>query len=287
VKVCLACSARFDTPGWTCPECGVSPPTHPYPRFCDDTVGDEGFPGWSFERLEQLEESSFWFRARNELIAWALAKHFPHARSFLEVGCGTGFVLNGLHELLPELRVTGAEPWREGLDVARRRLPDVELLQLDARRLPFDAEFDVAGAFDVLEHIDEDEDVLTELARTVRPGGGVILTVPQHPRLWSPFDDISQHRRRYTARELTRKLEAAGFGILRRTSFVTLLLPGVALARIQARRAGDAYDPYAEFAIPRWLDRALERVLAVERQAIVRGVNLPLGASLLVVAART
>jgi SAM-dependent methyltransferase len=286
VKVCLACDARFDAAGWTCPECDATPPIDPYPRFCDDAVGDEGFPGWSFERLEELEETSFWFRARNELIAWALAKYFPQARSFLEVGCGTGYVLNGLHERRPELRLAGGEPWREGLDVARRRLPDVELLQLDARRIPFDGEFDVAGAFDVIEHIDEDEAVLSELARTVRPSGGVIITVPQHPRLWSPFDDISQHRRRYTARELTRKLEATGFRVRRRTSFVTLLLPGVALSRMRSRRDGESHDPYAEFAISRRLDRVLERVMGVERQAIERGLSLPLGASLLVVAER-
>jgi len=37
-----------------------------------------------------VEWRHFWFAARNELIAWALSRFFPEARSFLEVGCGTG-----------------------------------------------------------------------------------------------------------------------------------------------------------------------------------------------------
>jgi 2-polyprenyl-3-methyl-5-hydroxy-6-metoxy-1,4-benzoquinol methylase len=52
---------------------------------------------------------------------------------------------------------------------------------LDANSLGL---LDVAGCFDVLEHIPDDQRALEELARAVRPGGGLILTVPQLPRLW-------------------------------------------------------------------------------------------------------
>src|SRR5207244_1562327 len=119
----------------------------------------------------------------------ALAAHFPHARSYLEVGCGTGYVLRAVRDAFPGLRVEGSELFEEGLAIARRRLPEVPLHRLDARHSPFRDAFDVLGSFDVLEHIEEDETALEQLRATVRPGGGVLLTVPQHPWLWGPADE--------------------------------------------------------------------------------------------------
>ena len=78
---------------------------------------------------------------------------------------------------------------------------------MDARRIPFEREFDVVGAFDVLEHIVEDEDVLGQMFKATRPGGGLLVTVPQHPFLWSASDEHAMHQRRYSRAELRRKVE--------------------------------------------------------------------------------
>jgi SAM-dependent methyltransferase len=204
----------------------------------------------------------------------------------LEIGCGTGFVLAGLRQRFPALRLVGGEPSAAGLQIARSRLPGVELRQLVGHRLPFDREFDVVGCFDVLEHVDDDVRVLAEMRRASAPGGGVLVSVPQHPRLWSAVDEFSEHRRRYTARELRGKLATAGFEVMRTTSFVSLLLPLVALSRLRARGPGETYDPRTEYRLPRWLDAALERVMAVERALMRRGVSFPAGSSLLAVARR-
>ena len=64
---------------------------------------------------------------------------------------------------------------------------------MDARRIPFEDEFDVIGAFDVLEHIKEDEQVLVQMHRAVKSGGGIMLTVPQHMFLWSEQDVQAHH----------------------------------------------------------------------------------------------
>jgi len=132
----------------------------------------------TFERLAEHEATSFWFRARNDLIAWAVRRYYPDAHSFLEVGCGTGYVLAGLRQRSPGLRLAGGDPFAAGLEIARRRLPDVDLFQLDGRRLPWEDEFDVVGAFDMLEHVEEDQQVLAELIRVVKPGGGALISVP-------------------------------------------------------------------------------------------------------------
>ena len=236
-----------------------------------------------FEELAELEPRSFWFRGRATLLAWALERYFPSARTFLEVGCGTGYTLGALHDRLPRLEITGGELYAEGLRVARRRLPDARLLQLDVRSLPFAAEFDVVGAFDVLEHVREDDQALASLRRAVAPGGGLLITVPQHQGLWSAADDFARHQRRYARRELIAKVEAAGFEAVRTTSFVTLLLPLMVVSRLRERSV-DSYDFRREFELPRSVDGMLAAVLGVERALIRAGMSLPVGGSLLLVA---
>ena len=135
----------------------------------------------------------------------------------------------------------------------------------------------------MLEHIDEDEVVLKEIQRALKPGGGLVLTVPQHPWLWSKADELACHRRRYRRHELAQKLRRNGFAVLRDTSFVSLLLPALLLQRLMASRSDD-YDPERELALPRPIDRLLEATLACERWLFRMGIDLPLGGSRVVVA---
>jgi SAM-dependent methyltransferase len=235
-----------------------------------------------YEAIAQAEPQSFWFRARNRLIVSTVRRHFPDAGSLLEVGCGTGFVLAGLREAFPSMRLVGSELFAEGLELARRRLPDVELLQLDALEMPFAEEFDVVGAFDVLEHVHDDEGVLAGMRRALSAGGGLVLLVPQHPRLWSDMDAVARHVRRYTRRELATKVDAAGFEVVQASSFVSALLPAMVLSRAVRRGLRRRYDPIAELH-PGPLNGVFERVLDGERRLIEHGVSLPLGGSLLLV----
>jgi SAM-dependent methyltransferase len=239
-----------------------------------------------FTILEKLEPKSFWFRSRNRLIVWALRTYFPEATRFLEVGCGTGFVLAGIRAALPHIQVMGSELHIDGLDVARRRLPGVPLVQLDALDVRFVNAFGAIGAFDVLEHIEDDEAVLHELGGAVRPGGGLLVTVPQHPRLWSVADEFAGHVRRYTRRELVAKARQAGWAPLRLTSFVSLPLPFFALSRAIGARSGETYEFEREFQLPKVLDRGLEALMGAERALITHGISLRAGASLLLVARR-
>lgn len=187
---------------------------------------------------------------------------------------------------MPRLRLTGGDPYAAGLRIARDRVPGAELLLLDGRTLPFRDEFDAAGAFDVLEHIEDDEAVISAMRAALRPRGILLVTVPQHPWLWSPVDEVGHHVRRYRREELRRRLERGGLELLRMTSFVSLLLPLVAASRLRQRRHGADVDADAEFRIDPRVDRALERVLALEQALIRRGASLPAGSSLLAVARR-
>jgi SAM-dependent methyltransferase len=284
MKRCLACEALFERAGWTCPKCGYQPAVrneiYQFTEKPPDT--DAGFKPEYFAHLAEIEELNFWFRARNELIQWALRNYFPDAKSFFEVGCGTGFVLAGIREKFPRMRLAGSEIFAEGLVIAKSRLPNVELYQMDARRIPFEREFDVVGAFDVLEHIIEDENVLVQMFNAVRPGGGLLVTVPQHPFLWSASDQYAMHQRRYNRAELRTKVESARFQIERITSFNSLLLPLMIWSRLQRKRNHD-FQPWREFEIGPALNKTLESILKFERMVIRTGASFPAGGSLLLV----
>jgi SAM-dependent methyltransferase len=244
-----------------------------------------GFEAGYFADLAALEAKNFWFRARNRIIAWALTKYFPHARSFFEIGCGTGFVLSGLAQEAPGIALYGSELFAEGLAFAARRVPAANLVQMDARHIALANSVDVIGAFDVLEHIAEDQQVLLEMFNAVRPGGGIIVTVPQHKFLWSRQDDYAHHVRRYAAAELRDKLAAAGFNLVRMSSFVSLLLPLMFLSRWKKERSSE-FDPLDELRIGRVTNALLQKVLEFELAMIRAGVDWPAGGSLLAVATK-
>jgi ubiquinone/menaquinone biosynthesis C-methylase UbiE len=236
-------------------------------------------------KLLSAEESSFWSQGRNELIVSMIRRCFPHARTLLEVGCGGGIVLAALRRAFPDLTLVGGDADPAALRLARQRLQDVELVELDACRLPYDGEFDVVAICDVLEHLDQDEVALSEIFRAVRPGGGLLITVPQGRFLWSAADTYAQHRRRYRRREIDAKVRAAGFEIKRGTSFVSTILPLMMISRL-GQRSVVAYDPVREFERAERFASILHRALAAERWAIERGVNLPVGGSILLIATK-
>ena len=238
-----------------------------------------------YSRLFEVESTNFWFRVRNRLIAWALETYAGAApRTFLEIGCGTGFVLAHLERSFPSWEFSGTEVLADGLRYAKTRVTRTRLFELDARAIPFADTFGAVGAFDVLEHITEDDVVLAQIYKALAPGGILLATVPQHPWLWSPADDDACHVRRYTSLELGDKVRAAGFKVELLTSFVSFLLPVMALSRWRQRRSPASYDLIAELSLPAPLNRALEAVLDLERALIKRGVRFPAGGSLLLVA---
>jgi SAM-dependent methyltransferase len=285
VKLCRKCDSRIENIDWRCPSCGDMPGMiDGFIAFApEEAQSNPGFKAEYFGTLAKLEEGNFWFRARNRLITWALRRRFPAAENFFEIGCGTGFVLSAIAETCPGLRLFGSEIYSTGLEVAAQRVPKSTFFQMDARNIPFEEEFDVIGAFDVLEHIHEDEKVLSRMYRAVRAGGGVILTVPQHPFLWSRQDEYACHVRRYTSSEVRSKLELAGFAVTQISSFVSLLLPVLAVARLRNRRVADEFDPLDELRMGRAANAILDRVMDLERVLIQLGVSFPAGGSLLVV----
>ena len=286
MKVCLACSKSFSAAGWQCPSCHFEPDQIAgFPAFAPSLAeANDGFQASHFDELAPLEANNFWFRSRNQLIIWALGRYFPNMKNYLEIGCGTGFVLSGVKQAFPHLHLSGSEIFSNGLSYAKTRVGQCDLFQMDARHIPFEDEFDVIGGFDVLEHITEDEEVLAQLHRAVRPGGGIVLTVPQHAFLWSKADEYACHVRRYSSVELKKKVRKAGFELVKSTSFVSLLLPLMMISRLRQRTDDKDYDPMAELKLSGAMNKMLEQIMRVERALIRLGLPFPAGGSLLLVA---
>jgi SAM-dependent methyltransferase len=245
---------------------------------------DEDYDPDFYEFLATVEKGHFWFENRNRLIASAIGGFFPSAQEFLEVGCGTGFVLDGLTHCLPELTVSGTDMHLKGLRILRDRVPDAHLFQSDARILPFTEAFDVIGLFDVLEHVQEDGEVLVSIWRALKPGGGIVLTVPQHQWLWSTIDEISGHKRRYEQGELHTKLELAGFRVCDSLSFMTFPVPLLWLNRFFGNSKAPERLFRDQFLISPLVNALLSFALRIERYLIKVGIRFPVGSSRLVIA---
>lgn len=243
-----------------------------------------GFDPACFSELAEAEAASFWFKARNQLILWALEKYAPQTRSFLEIGCGTGFVLSAVSDRFPDWEIYGTELFAEGLSYAAERLPTANLIELDAKNIPFEQQFDAIGTFDVLEHIDDDRLVLEQIFKALAPGGTLFITVPQHAILWSPSDDVAHHFRRYERADLVSKVRKAGFSVIRTTSFVSTLMPLMLASRLWQRYVTRRGSIMSELQIKGFVGAVLECVLTVELFFIKRGWTWPAGGTLFLVA---
>jgi SAM-dependent methyltransferase len=137
---------------------------------------------------------------------------------------------------------------------------------------------------DVLEHVEADREALESIARKLRPGGRILITVPAHPWMWSAHDVVNHHQRRYTRKALRNVVEAAGLKLDMMSYFNSLLFPLAAAARLAGRitRNRDSDDKLP----PRPVNSLFEFLFGLERHAIGR-VSLPPGVSLVALVSAT
>jgi SAM-dependent methyltransferase len=237
----------------------------------------------TYEILYRIEETHWWHSARRRIVLDWVNQRYPGRRDLdmLDAGCGTGLLLQ---QLKPLGKAEGVDISEEALEFCRKRgLTNVR--RADVLDLPFEAgSFDMITALDVLEHLDDDVGALREFSRVLKPGGRVFSFVPAHRWLWSLQDDISHHRRRYTARTLREAVERSGLATERQSYVSTFLLPVIFLGRqwlkvrLKFRDADTENDLH-----PEWSNGMLKSVFLSEIP-ILRRTNMPFGASLLSVA---
>jgi SAM-dependent methyltransferase len=234
-----------------------------------------------YQQMAQLDERHWWYRARRVVLAELIRREArpPANAAILEIGCGTGHNLAMLAEFG---HVDGLELDDEARALSERRLgrtvmsaPLPELAGVP------ESYYDLIGAFDVIEHIDEDSAALASIASRLKPGGKFVMAVPAHQWMWSAHDVMNHHKRRYSKAALRRLIESSPLKLVKIGYFNSLLFPLAvaerAASKLMGREEADVKLPSAP------LNAALEKVFAAERYLVGR-LPLPPGLSLFAVA---
>lgn len=247
------------------------------------------YPEDGLDLTDKNADSSFWVSSRNRLFKSIVYDQMaPTGKTkFLEIGCGTGNFIQQIVEN-KNLEITGSEIYLKGLLYAKKNLPNVDFIQFDVTQGQIGAEFDLVVAFDVIEHIEDDNAALSNINRMLHKGGGLIITVPQHMFLWSKLDEIVKHKRRYSRRELMTKLQENGFDISYVTSFLFVLFPLMLISRMfdkkddQLQSDDVALEKRVKFSNAlNWL---FDLFMRIDEILIRWGFSLPFGGTLVVVA---
>jgi len=235
-----------------------------------------------FEALDDLLDGHPWYVGRNRAILAFLRRYTPDVFTGrgLDLGCGNGFVTAWLAQ--NGLDVQGADIYLEGLRLARRRT-DARLALVSPGRLPYVDEFDLVVLADVIEHVEDDVALLAQARAALHGGGAILVTVPAFSWLWGRIDDAAHHRRRYSAGQLRRTLEAAGFSVLAISYYMMPLVPVIFARRLL--HEGSSADTFVRCSTPpgRLTSAVLSLYLRLEERLITRGL-MPVGSSLLAVA---
>ena len=234
--------------------------------------------------MNRVEDSHWWYVGRRLILESFLegiiksSKVQTQPPKILDVGCGTG----GNLEML---RRFGAA---EGVDVSDEALEFCRSKGLTvhkglAESLPFaDESFDVVTALDVVEHLDDDVAGLTEMFRVLKIGGKTLIFVPAFMWLWGVQDDVSNHRIRYTKRQIVERLKKAGFQIERATfanwTFFAPILAGRTLMKVTGIKPESENNVNISA-----LNGVFGKIFGAERFWL-KNFNFPFGVSIVIVA---
>ena len=238
---------------------------------------------YEYQRNYELEQDYWWFVGVRAMIKTMLSLSFGSNRlgSVLDVGCGTGALLDQLRGSTKEL--WGVDGSQEALRYCRLR-GHQNLIRADACCLPFAAEyFDAILAIGLIEHLEDDTAFLFEMKRLLKPNGVLILLTSSFPYLWSAHDTANEHRRRYYLRPLNRKINAHGFDTIRFSHLNFFLFPILAAMLLLHRQIfkSELNDPQRILPMPpRIVNGALTKLLLLESR-LMRWLSFPWGISMI------
>jgi 2-polyprenyl-3-methyl-5-hydroxy-6-metoxy-1,4-benzoquinol methylase len=231
----------------------------------------------------EIQKKHWWFVIKKNIVLDTIdlnsRVHKNKSPNILDIGCGSGLMLNALEKLgstfgmdMSDDAINFSQEIFKGT-VKKGALPD---------QVPYEENFfDLITALDVVEHIDRDVESLKVIRSRLVSDGMAVITVPAYMFLWSSFDELNEHKRRYTLTELKTKLLQAGFTVEKITYFNTLLFPIVYVVRmlnnfLKRDGASDVDMPSKP------VNFLLEKIFGIEKY-LLKFVNLPFGVSILAV----
>lgn len=233
----------------------------------------------------EIEKSHWWFKTRRNIILSLLKKYSDDSKGktkLLDIGCGSGYLVRQLEEL--GFESYGLDVWPEAIEFGQKHeVKNLSVIRDDVINFP-DNHFDFALALDLLEHLEDEINLIKEIQRTLKPHGLVIITVPAFQFLWGVQDEVSHHYRRYRLPHLVGLIKSSGnFEIIRKTYFNTFLFPPITLARLASQRF-KIKNRESDFNINnRFLNKIFHSIFGLEAK-FLSYLNFPFGVSCLVVA---
>ena len=156
-----------------------------------------------YKEYYELERSNWWFTARLEILKSHIQKLYPGRTdlNILNIGVATGATSVMLESFG---KVKSIEYDEVCFNFVKEKLP-IDIEQGSILELRFDENtYDLVCAFDVIEHVENDQLAVNEMKRVCKPDGFVFVTVPAFMSLWGQHDVVNHHFRRYKTLELSK-----------------------------------------------------------------------------------
>lgn len=232
-----------------------------------------------YEDLYLQEEIHWWHRSKRELVCQILKGNISKKSNILDIGCGTGKNIESFSRFG---KIWGVDSSIDAIKFCKKRgLKNVKKGSIE--KIPFRSKsLDAVTALDVLEHV-EDSKALKEIHRVLKDYGVLIITVPAFPHLWSRWDEVLHHKRRYTRNSLQRVLNQNGFEVSKISYLYSFLyIPAFLIRKIKELFYKKHYP--SDFKLSsNIINLSLYNLSSLERFFAVK-INIPFGTSLIAVA---
>ena len=219
-------------------------------------------------------ETHWYYQVKLRAVQAQVARYGKRARSIIDVGAGSGFFSEAIAKRLPPKSVVCVDPFYPD-----EQLVDVGDLQfLRSATVEKISTADIFLFMDVLEHVEDDSDLLNDYVKHAKEGALFVSTVPAFMNLWSSHDVFLEHFRRYTLAELEELMLSSGLELVHGRYLYGSLFPAAWILR---RVIGKKEEKSDMRPVPSLLNFFLKTFLTIEHAVIA---NRIFGISAMVVA---
>jgi len=232
-------------------------------------------------KYHKIENDYWWFIARRDIIYKLLQNlNISKNSEILEIGCSGGVLLeflrqNGFQNL------SGLDISKKAIDLCKRRNLKNTFV-MDALKPNLNKTYDVIIALDVLEHLEDDSQALSEWNKLLKVNGKLLVFVPAFNFLWSSHDVVNKHYRRYSKKQLTTLLSESNFKIIRASYWNLTLFYPISIYRIFSRIFNSKQKKDQMFDVS-YLTNKILLILVRFENKILEKINFPVGVSFFVI----